>query len=212
MNKILVLDVDGVLIRDQHVLHEVKRRCEAYVAKKLPGCDAVETNARLYLSHGHTAKGLRDVHGINTTDFNSFVYQNRVFNCLYEVIYGTDFQRDATQIHELISEGWKVTLFSNAPYEWTHAVAFAISDEVGVTCFQGVKPEPVAYTSFPKAVTKMYVDDSLKNLGSVRWEPNWHPVHFSCSDEFDHPMWCPQAGSIDDILCLARNISLPPDI
>lgn len=208
MHKILVLDVDGVLIRDHHVIDQVKQRCEAYTAKKLPGCDPVQTNKSLYLSHGHTAKGLRDVHGIDTTDFNSFVYHERLFDSLYEVIYGTEFQRDAQKIHALVSEGWHITLFSNAPYAWVQPVALAISDDVSITCFEGIKPEPVAFASFPNAVTKMYVDDSLKNLGSVRWKSNWHTVHFT-HGEIDHSLWCPQATSIDDIVSLARNISVP---
>ena len=56
--KTLLLDIDGVVIRDKPLLDHVKNNCVAYVKEKLPKCkDPQETNRVLYLANGHTARG-----------------------------------------------------------------------------------------------------------------------------------------------------------
>lgn len=203
--KSLLLDIDGVLVRDRLLLEHVKDNCTKYVASKLPECkNPRETNRHLYLAHGHTARGLREVFKMDTSDFNEKVYDKRVLDHLSEIIYSNDFQQEAKQIHELTSKGWNVTLFTNSPIQWAGPVARAISDEIYVKCpGDYFKPEAAFYGDFSKVQTHLFVDDSLKNLGTARWLPNWHPVYFS-NEPKEHNMWCPQIGSIWE-LCLYVN-------
>lgn len=211
--KSLVLDIDGVLIRDRRLLDHVKHNCVRYVAKKLPECkDPAFTNRILFATAGHTARGLQNSFGIDTSDFNKEVYDVPLRSRLWDVLSSTEFQRDAKDIHELIRSGWRVTLFTNSPIEWAGEVAHAISDEVYVVCPSSdvvtspLKPEATAYTNFAKHHTHIFVDDSLTNLVTARWLPNWHPVHFNPNMHLggELPDWCPTVGSIWEV-CLFAN-------
>jgi FMN phosphatase YigB (HAD superfamily) len=208
--KSLVLDIDGVLIRDKLLLAHVKDNCVAYVRSKLPECkDPHNVNRILYLSYGHTARGLTNAFQVDTKDFNSKVYDKRLLDHLAEVIHGTDFQKEAQEVYDLQKKDWKITLFSNSPFEWAGAVAEAIGGEVSVRCpgadvnKSPLKPEASAFMHFPKHHTHLFVDDSLKNLGTTRWLANWHPVYFNEGQKEQH-LWCPQIGSIWE-LCLYVN-------
>ena len=208
--KSLVLDIDGVLIRDRRLLDHVRHNCVRYVAKKLPECkDPAYTNKILLATAGHTARGLQNSFGIDTSDFNKEVYDVALRSRLWEVLSGTQFQAEAKQLHELTQNGWRVTLFTNAPIEWAGEVAHAISDEVYVVCpgsnviDSPLKPEGRAYTDFAKHHAHIFVDDSLTNLTTARWLPNWQPVHFNPG--LDAPVdWCPTVGSIWEV-CLFAN-------
>ena len=102
-----------------------------------------------------------------------------------------------------------MTLFTNSPIEWASPVARAISDEVYIRCSGPdasktyFKPEANFYTDFSKVQTHLYVDDSLKNLGTARWLPNWHSIYFN-EGEKEHHLWCPQVGSIWE-MCMYVN-------
>lgn len=217
MNKSLLLDIDGVLIRDKALLKHVKDNCVQYVRHKLPTAkDPENVNKVLYLAHGHTARGLRDTFQVDTTDFNEKVYDRRVLNHLAEIIYGSEFQQEAKEIHDLVKNGWNVTLFTNSPSVWALPIARAISDEINVHCPHSslertwLKPEAEAYRYFPINMQHIFVDDSLKNIGTARWLPNWKCVYFNEVDEKDHKLWCPTVGSIWEI-CLYANSSIFPE-
>ena len=208
--KSLLLDIDGVIVRDKLLLAHVKENCTRYVQAKLPDCkDPRNVNRILYLTHGHTARGLTHSFGVDTSDFNDHVYDRRLMDHLAEVIYTTDFQAEAKEIHDFTKKGWNVTLFSNAPEAWCRRVARVIGDDVGLVCPGSnllntpLKPEAAAYQDFSKVQSHVFVDDSLKNLGTARWLPNWHPVHFDEGAENDSSLvpggykpWCPTIGSI----------------
>ncbi len=215
--KSLVLDIDGVLVRDRALLQQVRRNCERYVAKKIPDCkDPVRTNKLLYATAGHTARGLQNNFGIDTSDFNKEVYDAPLRTRLWEVLSSTRFQKEAKDIYELTQNGWRVTLFTNAPIEWAGQVAHAISDEVYVVCpgsdvvTSPLKPEGRAYTNFSKHHTHIFVDDSMTNLMTARWLPNWYPVLFDPKKyrSRNAPEWCPVIGSIWELCLLINSIDL----
>lgn len=207
--KSLLLDIDGVLVRDKLLLEHVKDNCVRYVDSKIPGCkDPRGVNKVLYLVHGHTARGLAHSFRVDTRDFNEKVYDKRLMDHLAEVLYGTAFQQEAKEVHDFTKKGWNVTLFSNAPTIWSTMVARAIGDDVFIRCPGDdvtqwpLKPEAAAYKDFSKVQTHVFVDDSLKNLGTARWLPNWHPIHFDAGYSNDSSLvpnykpWCPTIGSI----------------
>jgi phosphoglycolate phosphatase-like HAD superfamily hydrolase len=210
--KSLVLDIDGVLIRDRRLLAHVKHNCVRYVAKKLPDCkDPAYTNKILYATAGHTARGLQNSFGIDTSDFNKEVYDVPLRSRLCDVLSSTQFQGEAKQLRELTHNGWKLTLFTNAPIEWAGDVANAISDEVYVVCpgsnvvESPLKPEGRAYRDFAKHHTHVFVDDSLTNLMTSRWLPNWHPIHFNPGLDASVD-WCPTVGSIWEVCLFANSV------
>jgi FMN phosphatase YigB (HAD superfamily) len=211
--KSLVLDIDGVLIRDRQLLDNVRQNCVRYVAKKLPECkDPARVNSVLFATTGHTARGLQTNFGIDASDFNKEVYDSNLRSRLWEVLSSTEFQQDAKEIHNLTKNGWRVTLLTNSPIEWAGQVAQAIGDDVSVVCPGGnvldspLKPDASAYINFAKHHTHIFVDDSLVNLTTTRWLPNWHPVYFNETKHVggSNPDWCPTVGSIWE-LCLFIN-------
>lgn len=208
--KSLILDIDGVIVRDKLLLQHVKENCVKYVRSKMPECkDHRKLNNVLYISHGHTARGLQNTFQIDTSDFNEKVYDKRLIEHLSEIIYSTEFQQEAKEIHDLTKNDWNVTLFTNSPITWAGPVARAIGDDIKIWCPHSnvnsgpLKPEASAYTQFPKHYQHVYIDDSLKNLGTARWLPNWHPIYFSEGPK-DPRSWCPQIGSIWE-MCMYVN-------
>jgi hypothetical protein len=200
--KSLVLDIDGVLLRDKALLNHVTRNCERYVKAKLPECkEPARVNRLMYNTCGHTARGLQNLFGVDTSDFNKKVYDVPLRTHLWEVLSSAEFQKEAAEIHKIAETDWNVTLFTNSPIEWAGEVARAISDRIYVVCPDGnivnspIKPEGSAYRDFGKHQTHIFVDDSLVNLNTARWLPNWHPVYFNEHQGYK-PDWCPTIGSI----------------
>jgi hypothetical protein len=204
----LLLDVDGVIVRDRLLLAHVKHNATRYLQKKLPDCkDPAAVNRSLYMAYGHTARGLTTGFGIDSSDYNEQVYDNSLMNHLVDVIERPEFKKDAEYISSLINKGFPVTLFSNAPYKWVNLVAMAISDEVKVRCpgpdpsKSHMKPEFAFYQEFDTCLDYYFVDDSLKNLGVVRKLKNWHPIHFN-EGNHDPRLSIPQISRLQDLTSL----------
>lgn len=179
MNKSLVLDIDGVLVRDPLLLAHVKSNIIEYVRRKVPLCSQpARLNSVLYKKHGHTARGLQQAFKLNVDDFNEKVYNSRVHDHLWSVLSGTEFQQDAKILHELTQSGWDVTLFSNSPLYWSLPVSQAISDHVKVH-HDGLflKPDVRAYMFDPER-KHLFIDDMIANLQTASTLPNWVPVHY----------------------------------
>jgi FMN phosphatase YigB (HAD superfamily) len=215
--KSLVLDIDGVILRDKGLIAHVRRNCERYVKAKLPACKEPErVNRLLYNTCGHTARGLQTLFGVDTSDFNKKVYDVPLRTRLWEVLSSTEFQKEAAEIHELTQNGWRVTLFTNSPIEWAGEVARAVSDQIYVVCpgenlmDSPLKPEATAYRDFAKHQTHIFVDDSLVNLNTARWLPNWHPVYFNEHKGYK-PKWCPTIGSIWELSLFVNSADLQMD-
>ena len=205
-SKTLLLDIDGVLVRDKLLLEHVKANCVEYVRAKMPECkNPTETNRILYLAHGHTARGLTNVFGVDTSDFDRKVYDRSLIDHLADVLGSVEFQRDAQDIHELTHMGWDVTLFTNSPPIWAQQVAIAINDQIKAKCPGEFKPNTGAYLGFPRDRLNVYVDDSLKNLSTARWLDNWLPVHFDEGDRDPRPIF-PTVRSVWEVCLLCNSV------
>jgi hypothetical protein len=180
-SKSLLLDIDGVLLRDKDLSNHVRANCVRYVKSKVPMCkDPYKMNSAFYNTYGHTALGLQQVLNIDTFDFNHKVYDKQLINHLWSILSSTEFKKDATEIHSWVKEGWNIQLFTNSPIDWSLPVSHAISDEISIAC-DGIylKPETGAYMKFDNKIKHTFVDDSLRNLDAVSAMSMWRPVHFS---------------------------------
>lgn len=188
MKPLLLLDVDGVLIRDKPLLNHVKDNVSRYVRHKIPGVQNPEhVNRILYRRYGHTGRGLFYAFGIDTRDFTESVYDKNLTSHLWEVLSSTEFQLDAINIHEMCDD-FDVRLFSNAPLAWTLPIASAISDRVSVSSQEFfLKPDPRAYVKFPPNRIKYYVDDSIMNLRTANYIHNWKCIHFGQNGTTEFP-------------------------
>jgi len=201
----LLLDVDGVIVRDRLLMAHLKHNVSRYLHTKLPDCkDPVAVNHSLYMAYGHTARGLSNGFGIDCSDFNRKVYDKSIMNHLADVLERPEFKNDAEHVNRMIQYGWPVTLFSNAPHEWVDRVALAINDKVRVRCpgpdptKSHMKPELAFYKEFDSCLDYYFVDDSLKNLGAVRNLDNWYPIHFNEGPMDPHCPF-PQISRIQDL-------------
>lgn len=201
MQKSLILDIDGVLIRDKKLLKHVRDNCVRYVSEKLPCCKKpAATNDSLYVATGHTGYGLSKILEIDTSDFNHRVYDQSLMDHLQEVISHPIYQAEAAKLHTLTLDGWDITLFTNAPPIWATPVALSINDKVKIKCPGYYKPSANAYAHFPRDQVKIYFDDSIKNLEIIRWSRNWTPVYFGSHRQ----SWCPNVETIKDLYNFVR--------
>lgn len=180
MSSTLLLDIDGVLIRDTVLLGHVKSNIIRYVHKKLPGHGNPQTlNNLLYRSYGHTAVGLKKEYGIDTRDFDERVYTPQVLDHLDDFLETSEFQNDAEIVRNILNIGWNVELFSNAPLVWSEPVKYAI-DQVRVKN-NGVyeKPKIESYLQFDPSNRYVFVDDKICNLLPTLFLDNWKQIHFT---------------------------------
>jgi len=210
MSKTLLLDVDGVLVRDPLLFSHLKDNVERYVHAKVPQSKNPRAlNAMLFKKHGHTAIGLNRTFGVDASDFDRCVYDRQLIDHLWSVISGTEFQQEAKVIHEIASRGdWKVALFSNAPLAWTMPVALAIGDNIEIADHEYLKPQGLAYARFSPLDMYLYVDDKVENLRPVKDLVNWRPVHF-CEESRSTQPELITLGSIWEIQ-LATSVFLDP--
>ena len=210
-SKTLLLDIDGVLIRDKRLMEHVRDNCVSYVRAKLPECkDPHKTNNTLYLVHGHTAKGLQTAYEVDVSDFNSKVYDTKLMDHLTEVLSETQTRRELEQIYSLSHLHWNICLFTNAPWKWATRVAVAMGENVKIKCpgdpaFSPLKPDVEAYT-LPFSDLTVFIDDSLKNLGTARNLTNWVPVYYNDGERDASHKWCPQVNSVNDICTFVKTL------
>lgn len=187
MKRTILLDVDGVIIRDRILLNHVRNNVVNYVRTKLPKeQNPAQVNNLLYKAYGHTAIGLEKEYGIDTSDFNSKVYTRKVLGHLDDFLeFSNEFTRDSKTIRRILSMGYDVELFSNAPLVWTEPVRRAI-DDFRVSNGEYSKPKMSSYLKFDPTVDYIFVDDKMCNLLPCLFFKNWTPVHFSknCENTF----------------------------
>jgi hypothetical protein len=201
----ILLDVDGVLIRDHAILDRVRRNITHYVKNKIPRVKNPERlRDHLYTRYGHTGRGMTQALSIPTPDFNSYVYDKALLNQLVDYLLTDEFHADAKIVRNLLNQGHKVTLFSNAPYLWTAPVANVIDKRVNVETMVGQKPQPVAYASVrTNRRPIIIVDDVLKNLKPISKSRNWIPVHYSASVDD----WAtPTISTLEDLPFLVKQV------
>ena len=169
----LLLDVDGVIIRNKPLLGHVKNNIMRYVDYKVKTNNPAHLSENLFKKYGHTAKGLEKEFGIDTCDFNDFVYDIHTIDHLHEFLKTDEFKRDAEIIK---SFGTSVSLFSNSPLSWSIPVRNAIRPCMHTAVY--TKPDIKNYSMW-KEIEAIIVDDNLDNLLPALHFKNLTPIHFS---------------------------------
>lgn len=175
----VLLDVDGVLIRDSKILERTRDNIARYVGFRVPRAkDPVKLRDYLYRTYGHTGRGLTKTLGVPTPDFDIQLYDKTMMEDLAEYLTTDTFHQDAQVVRDLLNQGHYVSLFSNAPGMWTWPIACAIDLRLDTSKFAGYKPQPVAYTHLRNGNPVVFVDDVYKNLLPIQHHANWIPVHY----------------------------------
>lgn len=193
----MMLDFDGVLLRNQRVQKFIGHRCTEYLAKRtgLSFAHAKRINQARYPVHGHTAFVLERDFGIPTRpkEFNAGVYGDIDYDRMRAML--TD--RDITYTREFL-ETWNIDkrssfVFTNAPRQWVleldKVLRMPFEDYriLGSDVLGYFKPDPRAYAEaeffvhlvMPHANALCLVDDSVENVKMAMVLPRWTGTYFS---------------------------------
>lgn len=174
----LLLDIDGVLIRNKPLLKHVGHNCTKFVQKSsrqpIEYNMAAAINAKLYKTHGHTLRGLSVMYGPKYSSedmystFNKFVYDESTLGMLATHLQSKEFLKDVEGFAEIadvcVEKKAPICLFSNAPESWCEPVCVALEDIVGSrVCIQMcahdtmyphyLKPDAEAYANVRRQVS-----------------------------------------------------------
>ncbi len=189
----ILLDFDGVVLRNERICSVINDRSIQYVAKKknMRYNDAKTYNSRMYKSRGHTALSFD----------NSMTYHDEVCEYNLNVFHNLDFnqdirphinEHDVSHINELLLSfegGKKPGLFTNTPLLWVHEtlgmLGFDIDEvfdtDLLFTSDKGlVKPKLDAYEYINRCCEDehiVFIDDSEKNINACEKYDNWIGLH-----------------------------------
>lgn len=133
--KVLLLDMDGVVLQQPNIHRFVAMRASAFVRRKLdpiiPGITydkANSINRALYTTYGHTLIGLNGVFKTGTSihEFNSRVYDSFTMDYVHYFQNDSTMRKNGNEVLQVLEEchlrNVPVYIFSNAPIHWCRAV------------------------------------------------------------------------------------------
>lgn len=133
--KVLLLDMDGVVLHHPNIQYYVSMRASSYVREKLkPQVSTIEyqqaenINKILYTTFGHTLTGLNKIfymeHSIQ--DFNNYVYDDNMMKFLSTFENELNINDRIKEIRFLLEccekKNVPVYIFSNAPNKWSEMI------------------------------------------------------------------------------------------
>lgn len=174
MQKLLLLDFDGVVLRSPRSMKLVSNRAARYVKShvtQLSNKESSIVNKYLYKTFGHTVTGLNKM-GYNAAtmeDYNSFVYKNIDYRTLADEadIFGT-----YSLLAECDRNGIDVAIFTNSPRCWHENILsrMPLPYEVDAINMCGLlKPDQRVYKDIEKRYPYhkiFFVDDSFVNFST----------------------------------------------
>lgn len=199
MQRVLLLDFDGVVCTHPKSAFEVSQRASQYV-KKIVNCktehDARLLNRHLYKTHGHTVLGLQRLgYNIKPVDFNKYVYSDIDYDKLF-----VDFKETNKGEIETIQKlnifckkmDIPMYIFSNAPQEWCNYILdLMLEDEIFFNHIENqndLKPSFVLYENVSyrfKNNKIIFVDDQFINFSWTLNNNQWINIHFTGEETYN---------------------------
>lgn len=222
MRKAVLLDFDGVVLRNKVADSCVSRRAAIYTWKAVNNVprsmseisikQAGDLCYSVYKGYGHTVLGLQAI-GVDASlkDFNRMVYST----IDYDKVRAHNNSMDGVRklIEHCRHEGTDIFMFSNAPYTWIENVlkndADIIESIPDVRDVLGVSADDSAYlkpqrTVYDAASSKLMqqqrydkiilVDDNAANL----WQPWTNLLYGTCSKKISNTLRL--VSSFDDVI------------
>lgn len=234
-SKVLLLDVDGVVLQNRRVLSYVKSKVTNYVRANVPGIhslrDAEHLNRVLYTSYGHTHTGLKAIYGKSAPsleNFNQMIYDEDTLNFLVDSHHlDRDASYRAHDIKHLLDvasiKDVPVYLFSNAPGVWCNAVVdtlalrdyFPSSDQMlcgSHPVFQNdlLKPDPRLY----KAVAGLmnYVHRDRGDAQILLVDDSWANLRTILHDPNWSALYFPAGESVNIVSPRVKTVHSMTDV
>lgn len=192
----LLLDFDGVVIKNNQIIQYQYQRSAKFVQKHLhvPISTADNLNRKYFPKYGHTVIMLNEHFKIPVTleDYNEFVFPKKQIYRLDSLIdkqtfeYGNDFAQ------HFKSTNYQTYIFTNAHINWVTTFADIFDLPIGEhnviwpKSLELLKPLPKSYDiiseEFKEADRIVFVDDSQKNIEYPSHKHNWQTYHFQPND------------------------------
>lgn len=198
----LLLDFDGVMVRNTKVQKHVSQSCVRLLANKsgLTLRQASRMNKQLYPLYGHSSFILQRNYKIDCgiEEFNHLVYNEYIDYAKVKRLLTSDDTAYAAEMARIIHR-WgpeKTFIFSNAVDVWCEnlLLMMGVSDVIppqNIMCsnhLRALKPSPSAYAEaefrvgliMPELVSGCYtfVDDHAQNILAVKHRPRWIPYYY----------------------------------
>lgn len=202
LQRALLLDFDGVVVKNKRVQNYVGHACTQFFAKKtgLSYNKAKKLNQQLYPLYGHSSLALQKKLNIpcSIQDFNKGVYCDLIDYAVVKRLLCRDDFTYARALATLVGSFYdpcQTYIFSNAPDVWcifllrTLGIEYLVTEKKGFLCsntFNCIKPMPEMYARAAAATQLrqpnlqhiMFVDDSLINFAPIMNESQWSTVHY----------------------------------
>ena len=189
MNKVLLLDFDGVVFKHKSA-NIVSNRAARYVKNhvNVSNRDSHIINKYLYKSFGHTATGLMNMGyaDVSMEEYNKFVYNN----IDYKKVFKNINQEDVEDINKIVKfckkKNIMLSIFTNSPPMWYNSILDCMKiDKSDFTFIENkdlLKPDEGVYKLIDylyEDKDKLYfVDDSFVNFIHTLSNPRWVNVMF----------------------------------
>lgn len=197
----LLLDFDGVVIKNHNAYKEVTKRCVNLVHKTIPNItkdQAALINKDIYENYGHTVYGLQKMgYSITMQDFNDIIYNDFDYDLWFRRLKDTN-KDDVVAFEKLYDfctgKNIPIYMFSNAPDSWCNNIMSNIDMEYtkipSTKMFTSVlKPDVRSYHDIDNHITDdiCFVDDKYSNLYPIIDRSKWiYGLWMNDSDEKEY--------------------------
>ena len=198
MSKTLLLDFDGVILRNKIIERKISKSIDKYCGdilkiknKKL----SKKVNKELYSSSGHSLLGLRKM-GV-PKDLKEF--NEKIYNIDYKELFCEITDNNIKDIQKIIElkifcQFYNISLkiWSNSPLIWCkNFINYMTSDLEGIeiinnhNCKYLLKPEKDSYEYIEnreRSNVIFFVDDKLSNFLNVLNNQKWVSIYYTSSE------------------------------
>lgn len=207
MQKVVLVDFDGVVLRNKIADAKVAKRAGIYTWKQVNKHMASQNNNKtisitqgedvcynLYKGYGHTLLGLNGIglSGCNMKDFNKTVYDTLDYHTIRQSNNSFD---DVRKLINYCNEcHYDIFLFSNAPHRWManmlkndEDILIEMQDvrktlEIDENDERYLKPNHQVYDIISSSFNKeniVFIDDNINNIKPVMDKLNWTNIVMS---------------------------------
>lgn len=222
MQKVMLLDMDGVLckhpIRAKYIQTKIEHYVRHKIDKHMPLKKAEKINTMLYKNFGHTLIGLQKLYdsNITLTDFCNYVYDDATIRDNLPLSENTQIYH--TLIQHCQQNNIPIYIFSNAPENWCrmvlqHPYVQTIGCDHSIYTFYPtadicLKPNYITYVRLAQYINHqdtrkknkfLYVDDTFQNLTPMLHDKAWQLIWMNNDPSTKQSIYTPQLTTIHDL-------------
>lgn len=203
-HRALLLDFDGVVLRNQKVKKYVEHCCTKLLSHKvnIPYKTARQVNQQLYPVYGHTSFIINRDYNVpcSMEQFNDTIYNEYINYKYIEKLLSFEDVAYAKQFERLVST-WNpdtVFIFSNATDVWCANILLMVGlggliPGTNMLCSNLLKALKPSYNAYAEAESQarlliptlssfVFVDDHANNLLPVKDFAHWHTFHYTADN------------------------------